>query len=91
MSSGRDAGAKFMVDSLPVFSSALYFDLELTCWNTKPSLGLRQEIIEIGVVEMDISKLTITCEAQFFVRPAGRWEISNYCTKITGITRRDIL
>jgi 3'-5' exoribonuclease 1 len=65
--------------------------LELTCWNKAPLPGLHNEIIEIGIVEMDLSTLAITCEAQYFVRPSGRWEISGYCTKITGITKSDII
>jgi inhibitor of KinA sporulation pathway (predicted exonuclease) len=80
-----------MSDSLLSFTSVLYIDLELTCWDTAPSPGLRQEIIEIGVVEMDLDRLEITREAKHYVRPAGLWEISDYCTKITGITREDVL
>lgn len=80
-----------MTGLVPSLSSALYLDLELTCWDTAPSPGLRNEIIEIGVVEMDLTSFAIVREAQHFVRPTGLWEISEYCTKITGITRSDII
>ncbi len=33
---------------------ALYLDLEWTCWNAPPPPGMQQEIIEIGIVEMDL-------------------------------------
>ena len=51
--------------------------------------GLKQEIIEIGIAEMDLQTLEITREASYLVRPR-RWEISNRCTDLTGITRDDI-
>jgi inhibitor of KinA sporulation pathway (predicted exonuclease) len=50
---------------------------------------MRQEIIEIGLVEMDLHTLEITRESAHFVRPK-RWEISDRCTKMTGITKDDI-
>lgn len=68
---------------------ALYLDLEWTCWNAPPPPGMQQEIIEIGIVEMDLLTLNITQEASYFVRPR-RWEISPKCTRLTGITTEDI-
>jgi inhibitor of KinA sporulation pathway (predicted exonuclease) len=68
---------------------ALYLDLEWTCWNFPPPPGMKPEIIEIGIAEMDLSTLIITQEAGYFVRPR-RWEISAQCTKLTGITDGDI-
>ena len=50
---------------------------------------MRQEIIEIGVVEMDLQTLEITRESAYFVRPRC-WEISDRCTQLTGITTDDI-
>jgi inhibitor of KinA sporulation pathway (predicted exonuclease) len=69
--------------------SALYLDLECTFWEEPPPLGMKREIIEIGVVEMDLQSLTIVREAVYFVRPR-RWDISQACTKLTGITAEDI-
>jgi inhibitor of KinA sporulation pathway (predicted exonuclease) len=68
---------------------ALYLDLEWTCWDAPPLPGMQQEIIEIGIVEMDLAKLDISQEASYFVRPR-RWEISPKCTMLTGITDDDI-
>ena len=68
---------------------ALYLDLELTCWNAPPPLGMKPEIIEIGLVELDLVNLHITRKASCFVRPR-RWEISDKCAKLTGITSDEI-
>ena len=32
---------------------AIYLDLEWTCWDTDPPAGMKQEIIEVGIVAMD--------------------------------------
>jgi inhibitor of KinA sporulation pathway (predicted exonuclease) len=64
-------------------------DVELTCWVGSPPPGMQQEIIEIGLVEMDLQTLEITRERSHFVRPK-RWEISERCTKLTGIVSDDI-
>jgi inhibitor of KinA sporulation pathway (predicted exonuclease) len=50
---------------------------------------MKQEIIEIGVVEMDLQTLSISREKAYFVRPR-RWEISAHCTELTGITAEDV-
>jgi inhibitor of KinA sporulation pathway (predicted exonuclease) len=68
---------------------SIYIDVELTCWEGTPPLGMKQEIIEIGITEMNLITLEITGEASHFVRPK-RWEISSKCTDITGITTDDI-
>jgi hypothetical protein len=48
---------------------SIYIDVEQSCWTGLPPLGMRQEIIEIGVVEMDLQTLEITRERAHFVRP----------------------
>jgi inhibitor of KinA sporulation pathway (predicted exonuclease) len=68
---------------------SIYIDVEQSCWTGPPPPGMRQEIIEIGVVEMDLQTLKITREKAHFVRPR-RWEISDRCTELTGITGDDI-
>jgi inhibitor of KinA sporulation pathway (predicted exonuclease) len=78
-----------MLDETMRHTRALYIDLESTCWNRTPPPGLTPEIIEIGVVELDLTDLRITQEAAYFVRPR-RWEISQKCTKLTGITSDDV-
>ena len=73
----------------PFHSIALYIDLEWTCWDCPPPPGIKQEIIEIGVVALDLKTLKIIDEAAHFVRPR-RWDISQKCTYLTGITDDDI-
>lgn len=68
---------------------SIYVDVEMTCWNSAPPQGMKPEIIEIGIVEMDVATLEITQEKSYFVRP-HRWEISPLCTNLTGITKDDI-
>jgi inhibitor of KinA sporulation pathway (predicted exonuclease) len=51
--------------------------------------GMKPEIIEIGVVEMDLTSLVITQEASHFIRPRSS-EISTKCTQIRGITLDDV-
>jgi inhibitor of KinA sporulation pathway (predicted exonuclease) len=68
---------------------AFYLDMEFTCWDGPPPVGLRPEIIEIGAVEMDLDSLHITKERTFFVRPR-HLEISTRCSDITGISVDDL-
>jgi inhibitor of KinA sporulation pathway (predicted exonuclease) len=68
---------------------SIYIDVEMTCWNGPPPVGMKQEIIEIGAVAMDLTSLEITQEKSYFVRPRC-WEISANCTALTGITKKDI-
>jgi DNA polymerase III epsilon subunit-like protein len=42
-------------------------------------------IIEIGIVEMDLTTLKVNRERSHFVRPE-KFEISSRCTRLTGIT-----
>jgi inhibitor of KinA sporulation pathway (predicted exonuclease) len=68
---------------------SLYIDTESSCWAGPPPPGMRHEIIGVSFVEMDLVTLEITGERSHFVRPK-RWQISDHCTKLTGITRGDI-
>lgn len=64
---------------------ALAIDLENTCWDGPPPPGMRPEIIQIGLVEVDFANLRLGREARLHVRPV-RSEVSEYCTALTGIT-----
>lgn len=69
---------------------SLYIDLELTCWQGPPPNGMNNEIIQLGLCEVDMVKLEITRSQRFYIRPKAAWEISPYCTKLTGITQDQI-
>jgi inhibitor of KinA sporulation pathway (predicted exonuclease) len=77
------------VDHPTHHTRSIYIDVELSCWAGPPPAGMKQDIIEIGLVEMDLATLKITRERSHFVRPK-RWDISDRCTKLTGITHDDI-
>lgn len=63
----------------------LVVDLEMTCWDGAPPPGQVPEIIQIGVVEIDTSVLSIVRSDEYSVKPQHSL-ISEYCTKLTGIT-----
>ena len=67
--------------------SALYLDLELNCPERFRPGDADPEIIEIGIVELDIASLRIVRERDYLVRPHR--DISRRCTKITGLTNED--
>ena len=67
--------------------SALYLDLELNCPDRFKPSDPNPEILEIGIVELDITSLRIVREHDYLVRPHR--DISRRCTKITGLTNED--
>jgi inhibitor of KinA sporulation pathway (predicted exonuclease) len=64
----------------------IVYDLEATCWRSKPKTV---EVIEIGAVKVNES-LEIVDEFCSFVRPLLHPEISPFCTQLTSITQRDV-
>jgi inhibitor of KinA sporulation pathway (predicted exonuclease) len=73
--------------ALNTFKSALYFDLEMNCPDRViPGVG-HPEIIEVGVVGLDVVTLKVVCEANYLIRPLR--PISRRCSKITGLIDND--
>jgi inhibitor of KinA sporulation pathway (predicted exonuclease) len=68
----------------------LALDLELTCWEGEPPAGERPQIIQIGIAEVDLVKLTVRRTSSYLVRPYGFQALSEFCTALTGITTADI-
>jgi inhibitor of KinA sporulation pathway (predicted exonuclease) len=66
----------------------LIVDLEFTCWMGRPPKGMEQEIVEIGVIEVD-SKNKIKKKRRILVKPE-KSNISSFCTKLTSITQKDV-
>lgn len=66
----------------------IVFDLEATCWE-KGTDPARQEVIEIGAVELD-ARLEPIREFRTFVRPTREPRLSDFCTKLTGIKQSDV-
>ncbi|MFA5490475.1 MAG: 3'-5' exonuclease [Candidimonas sp.] len=65
----------------------LIVDLEMTCWDDDRVFD--QEIIEIGIAEIDTKTLTVGRQDSFLCRPRG--EISDYCVSLTGHSREQLL
>mgnify|MGYP006278610149 CR=1 FL=1 len=69
------------------YDRAITLDLEQTCWRTpEPPPGLRMEIIEIGLAEIDLRAGAILRAESFLVRNTDS-PISDYCTELTGLTQ----
>lgn len=60
-------------------------DVEATCWEGEPPPGQHNEIIEIGLVVLNLHTLERTDKRSIMVRPEHS-EISEFCTRLTGIT-----
>lgn len=63
----------------------LVVDVESTCWAGAPPQGQVSEIIEIGLCVVNLDKNTIDENRQIYVKP-HQSEVSDFCTKLTGIT-----
>lgn len=63
-------------------------DIEATCWDGKPPAGQVSEIIEIGIVPVDLSSRVVLTEHKLSIpiRPTMS-RVSEFCTKLTGWTQ----
>lgn len=61
-------------------------DVESACWLGKPPLGQMNEIIEIGISEINVENLEITNTQGYIVKPEFS-KISVFCTELTGLTQ----
>lgn len=68
----------------------LVLDVELQCWAGLPPDGYRNDIIQLGLIEVDVERLVTTRSANYYIRPAALL-ISPWCTALTGITEETIL
>lgn len=62
----------------------LVVDLELTCWDGPPPGGEAPEIIEIGIVEIDVTAGMLGRAKRYLVRPE-RSGVSDFCSAFTGL------
>jgi inhibitor of KinA sporulation pathway (predicted exonuclease) len=68
----------------------LIIDLEATCSDIGEVPRHEMEIIEIGAVMQSSLTYEIESEFQTFVRPVRYPELTEFCTKLTGITQNDV-
>lgn len=60
--------------------------MEATCWEDKQYQEEQSELLEFGLVEIDLESYFITKQFSKLIIPR-RTNISAYCTKLTGITQ----
>lgn len=78
----------WMGKSMSTPKTILVVDVEATCWEKLPPNkfpSTRNEIIEIGITEIDIASKTLGESHSILVIPPTT-EISDFCTKLTTIT-----
>lgn len=60
-------------------------DLEATCWEDREYQKANSEIIEIGIVQLNLTTKTIVDSESYLITPT-RGEISEFCTNLTSIS-----
>ncbi len=63
-------------------------DIEATCWEHDAPLGEKSDIIEIGVVLLDVRTLKLGTARQMLIKPT-RSTVSVFCTRLTGISQEE--
>jgi inhibitor of KinA sporulation pathway (predicted exonuclease) len=64
-------------------------DVEATCWEGDPPPGQENEIIEIGVCQLDIASGQRSKKRSILVRPE-RSKVSEFCTRLTTLTQAQV-
>lgn len=64
-------------------------DVEATCWEGTPPEGQANEIIEIGVCELDVRTAERVSKRSILVRPE-RSTVSPFCTELTTLTQEQV-
>ncbi len=67
----------------------LIIDVESTCWHNSPPKGQVSEIIEIGIIELDLGKMATIRKSSILVQPQQS-KISDFCTALTTITQEQV-
>lgn len=69
----------------------LVYDCEATCWNDREKTRNEGELIEIGIVPIDLSTFEVREDLSYsaLIKPANT-RISQYCTELTGISQDQI-
>lgn len=67
----------------------ILLDLEATCWEDKDYQLENSELLEIGLVEVDVLEKKIIKKKGYLIKPE-KTNISSYCTQLTGITQEMI-
>jgi len=68
------------------YKKVIVVDVEATCWRGYPPKGQTNEIIEIGICQLDMETLKPLNKRSILVKPS-RSGISEFCTELTTITK----
>jgi inhibitor of KinA sporulation pathway (predicted exonuclease) len=69
-----------------LYDKILVLDIEATCWEGDGDYQkTHSEIIEIGICKYVVATGEIEAKKSYYIKPEHS-EISNFCTKLTGIT-----
>ncbi len=64
-------------------------DVEATCWKEKRPDTQISEIIQVGIVELNLLSGSISSKVGYNIRPQYS-EVSEFCTELTGITPEEL-
>ena len=64
-------------------------DIEATCWREEPPQNQESDIIEIGVVALDVGQLHLDAKKSILVKPT-RSTVSAFCTELTSLTQEQV-
>tara|TARA_B100000963_G_scaffold359405_1_gene386674 strand:- start:1417 stop:1956 length:540 start_codon:yes stop_codon:yes gene_type:complete len=67
----------------------LVIDFEFTCWRGRPPRGMFQEILDIGISEVDTLKKEVVKTHRIIVKPENS-SVSKFCTELTSITQKEV-
>ncbi len=67
----------------------LVVDIEATCWSGPAPPDQKSDIIEFGLVLVDVATLQPEGKRSILVRPT-RSSVSDFCTKLTSLTQEDV-
>lgn len=71
------------------FNTVLVCDIEATCWKGAPPPGEISELIEIGIVEVDLKKNKLLNSMSIPIKPTMS-RVSEFCEQLTGWTQEQL-
>jgi len=77
--------------SLTYLEKILIVDVESTCWKTTKDVPLKEksEIIEIGIVQLNLKSLELEKSTSILVKPI-KSKVSQFCTELTTLTQQQV-
>ncbi len=67
----------------------LVIDVEATCWEDRKPPDQSHEIIEIGIVTVDVTRLQRESKRSIIIKPQ-KSVVSAFCTQLTTLTQADV-